>query len=157
MKRTLLAFTLAVAAASASASAQQTAPATAAPASSTASSSSASATITLAAPNNQAPPGTAVVAQQGSDVVVTVHAPQDSTTAAMIAGACTNGPKAQIAGPAQPLKPIVNHQSQTVIPNTTVSALTASPHAIIVQGGSAPLLCGNVATVPVPPANPPRP
>jgi hypothetical protein len=104
-------------------------------------------TVTLSSPTKQGPTGVAQLSQQGSDVVVTIHGLQDQTSAALLRGKCTSGPKPDITGPAQGLKPLVNGSSETTLPNTTVAALASTPHAIIVQGGSNPLLCGDVSAI----------
>jgi len=104
-------------------------------------------TVTLLPPNKQGPTGTAQVVQQGTDVVITIHALQDQTTAAIMTGKCTDSVKPSVSGPAQALKPLVNGSSETTIANTTVAQLASSPHVIVVQGGSAPTLCGDVSTL----------
>lgn len=117
-------------------------------------------TITLTTPNKQGPTGKAELTQQGSDVVITIHGLQDQTTAAILSGKCTGTEKPDTNGPAQPLKPLVNGTSQTVLANTTVAQLTSTPHAIVVQGGAQSILCGDVGavtpgvTAPMPPAMP---
>ena len=111
-------------------------------------------TVTLKAPNQSGPTAKALLAQQGSDVLITIQGQPDQSTAALLAGSCANGPKANVTGPAQPLKPLVDGSSQTVVPNTTVAQLSSTPHAIVVQGGKEPLLCGNVGTLT---AQPPPP
>ncbi len=123
------------------AGAQQTMPAPAQPATT----ASAAATVPLLPPGKQGAAGSAQIAQQGSDVVITIHALQDQTTAAILTGKCTDTAKPDVAGPAQALKPLVNGSSQTVVPNTTVAQLASTPHAIVVQGGATPTLCGDVS------------
>lgn len=112
------------------------------------------ATVPLLPPSKQGPAGSAQIAQQGTDVVITIHGLQDQTTAAILSGKCTNTAKPDVAGPAQPLKPLVNGSSQTVVPNTTVAQLTSTPHAIVVQGGATPTLCGDVSMLT---SQPPQP
>ncbi|HTA39611.1 MAG TPA: hypothetical protein VK760_11065 [Candidatus Acidoferrales bacterium] len=107
----------------------------------------AGATVTLLPPSKQGPGGNAQIAQQGSDVVITIRALQDQTTAAILSGKCTDSGKPDVSGPAQALKPLVNGSSQTVVPNTTVAQLTSTPHVIVVQGGPTPTLCGDVSVV----------
>jgi hypothetical protein len=113
------------------------------------------ATVTLSAPNKQGPSASAQLVQQGSGVVITIHALRDQTTAAVLSGKCTNTEKPDVSGPAQALKPLVNGSSQTVLPNTTVAELASTPHAIVVQGGVAPTLCGDVSALPS--QSPPQP
>lgn len=115
---------------------------------------SAGGTVPLLPPSKQGQSGSAQLLQQGSDVVITIHALQDQTTAAMLSGKCTNTTKPDVSGPALPLKPLVNGSSQTTLANTTVAQLAATPHAIIVQGGAEPLLCGDVGTLS---SQPPQP
>jgi hypothetical protein len=105
------------------------------------------ATVALLPPSKQGPAGSAQIAQQGTDVVITIHGMQDQTTAAILSGRCTGTSKPDVAGPAQALKPLVNGSSQTVVPNTTVAQLASTPHAIVVQGGATPTLCGDVSVV----------
>jgi hypothetical protein len=105
------------------------------------------ATIKLVPANNQGPAGTATVAQQGSDVVITINGPHDSTTAAFFKGSCGSTGLPKVDGAAQALKPPVNGSSQTVLPGTTVAQVTQSPHAIVMQGGNSPTLCGDVSTM----------
>ncbi|MBV8152965.1 MAG: hypothetical protein JO241_02095 [Candidatus Eremiobacteraeota bacterium] len=103
-------------------------------------------TVTLKAPNNQGPTGSATIAQQGDDVVITLHAPSDQTTAAVFSGSC-NGGKPQSTGPATALNRLTNGTSQTVVPHTKVNDLMSTPHAIVVQGGTVSPLCGDVSTI----------
>jgi hypothetical protein len=115
------------------------------------------ATVTLSPPNKQGPSGSAQLVQQGSAVIVTIHGLRDQTTAAVLSGKCTNTEKPDVSGPAQALKPLVNGSSQTVLPNTTVAQLASTPHAIVVQGGVAPTLCGDVSALPAAPTALPHP
>lgn len=104
-------------------------------------------TITLNPPNNQGPKASADLAQQGSNVVITLHAPADETTAAVFGGTCQPNGKPQATGPATALQRLANGTSQTTIPNAKLSDLVSTPHAIVVQGGNVAPLCGDLSTL----------
>ena len=105
-------------------------------------------------PNKQGPTGSAQLAQQGDNVVITLHAPSDETTAAVFSGTCTPNGKPQATGPATPLQRLANGTSQTTLPHMKVTDLASTPHAIVVQGGNVAPLCGDVSTLT---AAPPKP
>lgn len=112
-------------------------------------------TVTLNPPNNQGPKASAQLAQQGSSLVITLHAPTDETTAAVFSGTCQPNGKPQATGPATPLQRLANGTSQTTIPNAKISDLVSTPHAIVVQGGNVAPLCGDVSTLTA--GGPPKP
>ncbi len=112
-------------------------------------------TVTLNPPNNQGPKASAQLEQQGSSVVITLHAPTDETTAAVFSGTCQPNGKPQATGPATALQRLANGTSQTTIPNAKLSDLVSTPHAIVVQGGNVAPLCGDVSTLTG--ATPPKP
>ena len=102
--------------------------------------------MTLKPPNNQGPTGSATIAPQGDGVVITLQAPSDEMTAAVFSGSCNAG-KPHATGPATALNRLANGSSQTVVPHTKLNDLTATPHAIVVQGGTVSPLCGDVSTL----------
>jgi hypothetical protein len=112
-------------------------------------------TVTLNPPNNQGPKASADLAQQGDNVVITLHAPADETTAAVFSGKCSPNGKPQANGPATPLQRLSNGTSQTTIPHAKISDLVSTPHAIVVQGGNVAPLCGDVSTLTG--SSPPKP
>ncbi|HZZ00451.1 MAG TPA: hypothetical protein VFE36_12850 [Candidatus Baltobacteraceae bacterium] len=144
MKRLILLVISAALAASLTgmASAQQTQPGPAQPATATG-----GGTITLNPPNKQGPTGSAQIAQQGDDVVITLHAPADETTAAVFSGTCMPNGKPQATGPATALQRLANGTSQTTLQHTKVTDLASTPHAIVVQGGNVAPLCGDVSAI----------
>lgn len=104
-------------------------------------------TVTLNPPNKQGPTGSAQIAQQGDDVVITLHAPSDETTAAVFSGTCMPNGKPQATGPATALQRLANGTSQTTLQHMKVADLASTPHAIVVQGGTVEPLCGDVSTL----------
>lgn len=112
-------------------------------------------TVTLNPPNKQGPTASAQFAQQGDSIVITLHAPNDETTAAVFSGTCQPNGKPQATGPATALQPLSNGTSQTTIPHAKISDLVSTPHAIVVQGGNVAPLCGDVSTLTG--ASPPKP
>ncbi|HEY1975074.1 MAG TPA: hypothetical protein VGG89_00835 [Candidatus Baltobacteraceae bacterium] len=104
-------------------------------------------TVTLNPPNNQGPKASAQLAQQGDNVVITLHAPADETTAVVFSGKCAPNGKPQATGPGTALQRLSNGTSQTTLPHAKVSDLVSTPHAIVVQGGNVAPYCGDVSTL----------
>lgn len=112
-------------------------------------------TITLNPPDNQGPKASAQLAQQGDNVVITLHAPTDETTAVVFSGTCAPNGKPQPTGPGTALQRLSNGTSQTTLAHAKLSDLTSTPHAIVVQGGNVAPYCGDVSTITT--GTPPKP
>jgi len=114
-------------------------------------------TVTLNPPNNQGPKASAQLAQQGDDVVITLHAPADETTGVVFSGTCAPNGKPQATGPGTPLQRLTNGTSQTTLAHAKIGDLVSTPHAIVVQGGNVAPLCGNLSTLTATAPAPPKP
>jgi hypothetical protein len=115
--------------------------------------------VTLVPAGKKGPAGSAVLSQEGTNLIVTLHLPpgyQSTGKAAISAGSCeASGTAAMAGGKSYQLKvggsSDVNTGTMTTIPNVTIDTLTSSPHIITVQG--TPALCGDVTNL-LPPQKP---
>lgn len=115
--------------------------------------------VTLVPAGKKGPAGSAVLSQQGANLLVTLHLPpgyQSTGKATISAGSCTSSGTATMGkGKSYQLKVGGNSDmttgTVTTVPNMTLDMLTSSPHIITVQG--APALCGDVNNI-LPPQKP---
>jgi len=112
--------------------------------------------VPLIPAQKKGPSGSATLAQQGSDVVVTLQLPTGYSSRAKVAiynGSCKSTGEASAKGKAlyTLTSADTNGMSKTTIGNVTVEKLVGSPHVIVVQGS--PPLCGDLANM-LPPQKP---
>ena len=121
--------------------------------------------VTLVPAGKKGPAGSAVLSQQGANLLVTLHLPpgyQASGKAAIYSGSCNaTGGAAMTNGKSYPLKVESNSNTSsttdmssgtaTTINNVSLETLTSSPHIIVVEG--TPTLCGDVTNL-LPPQKP---
>lgn len=114
--------------------------------------------VTLVPVGKKGPAGSAVLAQQGNDLQVTLHMPpgyQSTGKASIYSGTCkSNGSAAMTSGKSYPLtlsKTASNAPDMTTLRDLTIESLTSSPHVIVVMG--TPALCGDITNL-LPPQKP---
>lgn len=123
--------------------------------------------VTLVPAGKKGPAGSAVLSQQGANLMVTLHLPQGYMAGgkAMIAsGTCKSGGGAAMTAGGKTYNLQVNSGSggsqmtgastggtTTTVQNLSIDTLTSSPHVIVVQG--TPALCGDVTNL-LPPQKP---
>jgi hypothetical protein len=112
--------------------------------------------VPLIPANKKGPSGTATLAQQGGDLVVTLQLPSGyaaTGAAAIYNGSCKSTGQAAPKGKAlfTLTAADTNGTSKTTIPKTTVEMLVGHPHVLVVQG--TPQLCGDIANL-LPPQKP---
>jgi|SRR5581483_3605901 hypothetical protein len=113
--------------------------------------------VTLVPAGKKGPAGSAVLSQQGANLVVTLHLPQGYMAGgkAMIAqGTCKSSGSAATTAGGKTYNLQVNSGSggtMTTLQNLSIDSLTSSPHVIVVQG--TPALCGDVTNL-LPPQKP---
>lgn len=113
--------------------------------------------VTLVPAGKKGPAGSAVLAQQGDNLVVTLHLPQayqPSGKAMIAAGTCNASGTAATTNDTTTYALTVSSTSapsMTTLHSVSLQTLLASPHVIVVQGS--PTLCGDVSTL-LPPQKP---
>lgn len=99
--------------------------------------------------------GSAVLAQQGSNIMVTLTLPQGYTVhrAIIASGSCKSSGAASVTGGDSYDLNVsnTNQSTNTTIPNASLEKLVATPHVILVQGTAA--LCGDLSSL-LPPQKP---
>jgi hypothetical protein len=119
--------------------------------------------VTLVPAGKKGPAGSAVLSQQGANLLVTLHLPQGYTPSgkAMVAsGTCNSSGAAAMAKTGKTYNLMVSASDSgtstsggvmTTLENVSLESLTSSPHIIVVQG--TPALCGDVTNL-LPPQKP---
>jgi hypothetical protein len=118
--------------------------------------------VTLVPAGKKGPAGSAVLSQQGANLLVTLHLPQGYTPSgkAMVAsGSCKSSGAAAMTKSGKTYNLMVNASNtgatsggvMTTLQNVSLDSLTSSPHIIVVQG--TPALCGDVTNL-LPPQKP---
>lgn len=124
--------------------------------------------VTLVPAGKKGPAGSAVLSQQGPNLLVTLHLPQGyvaSGKAMLAEGTCKNmgGAAMKTGGKTYDLMVGTNNAASgtstgattggtmTTLQNVSIEALTSAPHVIVVQG--TPTLCGDVTNL-LPPQKP---
>jgi hypothetical protein len=110
--------------------------------------------VTLVPPGKTGAAGSAVLSQQGNTLTVMLRLPKGYATPAQAAiynGSCTSSGSANVKGKAL-FKLMTNSgTAKTTLNNASITKLTASPHAIVVNGS--PKLCGDLQNM-LPPQKP---
>lgn len=113
--------------------------------------------VTLVPLGKKGPAGSAVLSQQGDNLIVTLQLPQayQSSGKAMIAaGTCDPSGTAATTNDTTTYQLTVGTKSgpsMTTLHSVSLQSLVASPHVIVVQG--MPALCGDISTL-LPPQKP---
>lgn len=112
--------------------------------------------VTLVPAGKKGPAGSAVLSQQGGNLLVTLHLPQgyqSTGKAAIYSGSCkSSGTAAMSSGQSYALTvDAKGSPSTTTLQNLSLDKLTSSPHVIVVMG--TPALCGDVTNL-LPPQKP---
>jgi hypothetical protein len=113
--------------------------------------------VPLVPTDKKGPGGSATLAQQGPNLIVTLALPTALATnaqAAIVNGSCASQGSSAPANASGTYKLAVGSTApaQTVLNNMTITTLTSSPHAIVVKT-AATTLCGDVANM-IPPQRP---
>jgi hypothetical protein len=111
--------------------------------------------VPLIPAGKKGPAGSAVLSQQGANLLVTLHLPAGYTAgkAAIYSGTCkSSGAAAMSTGTSYALTVTqTSGPSMTTLKNLSLDMLTSSPHVIVVQG--TPALCGDMSSL-LPPQKP---